>query len=416
MGDAKVNPNSETTVDAESPDGTEFWVLTCAGLPMSATTARPAHQIPDDDDPYGTGHWVLTRHADVSAALADPRLSITNSYAADADSPAYEGFRFRDTLLDLEPPDHTRLHKLAVRTFSAKEVEALRPRVQQITDEVLDGAESRRADIVETVAFELPIRLLCEVIGVPGDACEMFLRESDTSAFPPNIPMGLVYRTLAELIEDRRARPTGDLLSELAAANEDGRLSDDELLNFGGLLIFATAKASIHLIRNGLHMVACHLDQFDELRGDPTLLPSAIDEMIRHVGPSAVVARYALDDIEIGGVTIPKGSRVTLGLSAANHDPNAFTAPDDFDIHRGDGTGLAFGGGFHVCLGARLAKVQTEIVVGTLLRRFPEVIRDWSAATTQIRPDQVVWMDQAARSDGEEAAENSPCAGRENLT
>lgn len=397
------NASSAPTANTEGPGGAEFWVLTCAGLPMTATTPRPAHQIPDDDDPYGTEHWVLTRHDDVAAALADPRLSIMNSYAADADSPAYEGFRFRDTLLDLEPPDHTRLRKLATRTFSAKEMEALRPRVQAITDEVLDNAASRQADLVETVAFELPIRLLCEVIGVPDDACESFLREADMSAFPPNIPMDLVYRTLGDLIESRRAQPTDDLLGELVAANDGGKLTDDELINFGGLLIFATAKASIHLIRNGLHMIACHPDQFDELRRDPALLPSAVDEMLRNVGPSAVVARYALDDVEIGGVTIPKGSRVTLGLSAANHDPNAFTAPDSFDIHRAGGTGLAFGGGYHVCLGARLAKVQTEIVVGTLLRRFPEVVRDWSAATTHIRPDQVVWMDQAPQGNDERA-------------
>lgn len=389
-------PNLEPMAAAESPEGTEFWVLTCAGLPMTATTPRPAHRIPDDDDPYGTEHWVLTHHADVAAALADPRLSITNSYAADADSPAYEGFRFRHTLLDLEPPDHTRLHKLAIRAFSAKEMDALRPRAQQIADEVIDNAVSKNADVVETVAFELPIRLLCDVIGVPDDVGEIFLREADTSAFPPSIPMHLVYSTLADLIDARRVRPTGDLLSELVAANAGGNLTEDELLNFFGLLIFATAKASIHLIRNGVHMVARHPDQFDELHRDPALLPSAIDEMLRHVGPSAVVARYALEDVEIGGVRIPKGSRVTLGLSAANHDPDAFTAPGRFDIRRAGGTGLAFGGGFHVCLGARLAKVQTEIVVGTLLRRFPDVIRDWSAATTDIRPEQVVWMDRAA--------------------
>lgn len=388
------NPAAERgETGGENREGTEHWVLTCNGLPPTATTSGPAHRIKDVQDHGGEEHWVLTRHADVTAALADPRLSITNTNVTlPAKSRTYNTDRYDQTLLDLEPPDHTRLRKLVVRRFSAKEVEALRPRIQQITDEVLSNAASNQADLVDTVALEVPVRVICEVLGIPGDACEEIIRKTDMSVFPPQAPMELVYGTLADLIETRRARPTGDLISELVTAHADGKLTDIELFHFGGMLFFAATKASVHPIRNGTHLILRHPGQLAELRSDPILLPPAVDEMLRHVGPSSAIARYALHDFEVGGVTIPKGSRITLGLTAANHDPDVFAAPDNFDIHRAAGSGLAFGYGIHLCIGARLAKVQTEIVIGALLRRFPERIRDWSAATTHVCQGQVRWM------------------------
>ena len=381
---------------ADNQEGTEHWVLTCNGLPPTATAPRPVHRIPDGNDGGGTGHWVLTRHADVTAALTDQRLSITNTNVAQPpEIRTYDMHRYDHTVLDLEPPDHTRLRRLVVRRFSAREVDALRPRIQQIVDEVLGNAADNQADLVATVAFEVPIRVICAVLGIPGDACEEIIRKTDRSAFPPEPPMKLVYATLAGLIEVRRGRPAGDLISELAAAHAAGKLTDIELLHFGGMLFSATTKAAEHVIRNGMHVLLRHPGQLAELRNDATLLSAAVDEMLRHVGPSSAIARFALEDVEIGGVTIPKGSRVTLGLTAANHDPDAFAAPDSFDIHRAGGPGLAFGHGIHICVGARLAKVQTEITIGTLLRRFPRRILDWSAAATHVRHDRVTWMRRA---------------------
>lgn len=363
--------------DVQSSDGTRYWVVNCGGLPEAATTPGPVRRMPDAEGTGEAGHWVVTRHADVVAALSDARLSSASpSAATPPGDPAYDEIRVDQTMTVMDPPDHTRLRKLVVQAFSAKRVDALRPRIQRITDEVLDAAERDRLDPVETLAFQLPIRVVCSVLGIPEAVCEDLIAKTDTSTFPPAVPMKEVYAALTGLIAERRARPAGDLLSELTAAHDAGRLTGTELLHFGGLLFSAGHTTTVPLIHAGVRTILNHPGQLTELRDDPALLPPAVAEIARHVGTAVPQPRYTLEDVEIGGMTIPHGSHVTVGIMAANHDPEAFAAPDRFDIHRSNDTSVAFGYGIHSCLGARLAKIETEIAIGTLLRRHPRLLPD----------------------------------------
>ncbi|MQA06707.1 MAG: cytochrome P450 [Streptosporangiales bacterium] len=275
------------------------------------------------------------------------------------------------TMIAVDPPDYTRLRKLVVRGFSATRVEALRPRVQEIADELLDAAASRDdVDLLEALAFPLPVRVIADVLGVPSDIRDRLIAEAGAASM---VPMDAVATEMTALIEAGRATPTDDLLTELVAAHGDHQLTDVELVQMAGILFAAGHVTTVHLILGGVRTLPRHPAQLAELRRDPALVPHAFDELLRHVGPVPAISRYALDDVAIGGVTIPRGSHVTVALTTANHDPAAFTDPDTFDIHRNGTQDVAFGHGIHFCLGARLAKLEAEVAIDTLLCRFPEL-------------------------------------------
>ncbi|MER5501973.1 MULTISPECIES: cytochrome P450 [unclassified Streptomyces] len=388
------------------------------GCPHLAGTADPVHALDADfaqnpfpvlDElraegpvhlvrmPSGAERWLITRYDDVVAALADPRLSnelargLQQSLPPEPLPPRWQVTLRTSRLLgramaNLDPPDHDRLRKLVVRAFGARRVDGLRPRIERGADELFDAVEGLpRFDLVEAVANRLPVTVICELLGVPDSDADLFrtaasvlggFQADDEAALRTVAALDAFDAYVRALVAERRATPGPDLLSELITTPADGSpLSDDELVSMAGLLLFGGYEPSAQLIGNTLLALLQHPDQLDALRADPSLLPRAVEEAIRYDGPvTPGLSRYALDDVEIGGTTIPKGSYVIVGVAAANRDPDHWADPDRFDLTRPDTTRqLGFGHGLHYCVGARLAALEVEIVLATALRRFPRL-------------------------------------------
>ncbi|EPH42636.1 cytochrome P450 [Streptomyces aurantiacus] len=344
----------------------------------------PVHRVrfpPPDDD--GDVHLIVG-YEEARAALADPRL---------VKSASAVGVRFPDEeligthLLMADPPQHTRLRKLIAREFTARRVEALRPRIQQITDGLLDEmlAAGDRADLVEALAFPLPITVICELLGVPDMDRAAFRAMSNAAVAPPTTEvwqsaLADITAYLDELIETKRAAAPGDdLLGALIRTTaEDGdRLSARELRAMAFLLLIAGHETTVGLISNAVHALLTHPGQLAELRADMSLLDGAVEETLRHEGPvENATYRFAAEPVEIGGTVIPAGSAVIVGLAAADRDPDRFPAPDDFDIHRAPQGHVAFGHGIHFCLGAPLARLEGKVALGSLLERCPRLALD----------------------------------------
>ncbi len=358
--------------------------------------AGPVHRVVFGKD-FAPCRWLVTRYADVRAGFGDPRLSseILTPLRGAVDVGALplttRAMRRADELLgtamaNVDPPDHTRLRALIVRAFSTKRMDALRPRVEQLTDELLDAVADRAAfDVVASVAHPVPIQVLCELLGVPPEDGKVFRAAARVlSGFLPDDAAALeCIRSLdafedytRALIVERRARPADDLLSDLIRVQDgEQRLSEGELVAMVGLMVFAGHETTLQLIANGMLALLTNPDQLAPLRASPDLLPNAVEEILRFDGPANPgLHRYVVADVEIGGVTIPAGSYAMLGTASANRDPAVFESPDSFDVRRQfHAPPLAFGYGIHYCLGARLAKIEGEVVIGALLRRFPDL-------------------------------------------
>ncbi|MFJ4630327.1 cytochrome P450 [Streptomyces sp. NPDC088847] len=343
----------------------------------------PVHrvQLPVPDVHHVT--WLIVGYEEARAALADPRLAKDGGKI---------GMTFLDEeligryLLTTDPPDHTRLRGLITRSFTMRRVEELRPRVQQITDELLDAMlPSGRADLVEALSYPLPITVICELLGVPElDRAEF--RKLSTEAVAPT-SSGTEYDAfvrlaeyLGDLIEDkRRAGPGDDLLSDLIRTTaEDGdRLSPQELRGMAFVLLIAGHETTVNLLTSGIHALLSHPDQLAALRADMSLLDGAIEEMLRYEGPvENGTFRFAAEPLEIAGTPIERGDPVMVGLTAADRDGERYPAPDRFDIHRDARGHLAFGHGIHYCLGAPLARLEARTAIGTLLARAPGLALD----------------------------------------
>jgi cytochrome P450 len=344
----------------------------------------PVHHSP-------LGFWVLTRYADVIASLRDPRLikePIAAFVAARFGMAVPPGLGL--SMLDRDPPDHTRLRGLVSKAFTPKALESLRPRIQQIVDGLLDQIERRgEMDLIEEFAYPLPVIVICEMLGVPVEDHERFkhwgldiARGLDAIMLPPDSEVGKRSvsgrRALAEyfraLIAERRAAPRDDMLSALIAAEEAGdKLSEEELLASCILLLVAGHETTVNLIGNGTLALLKHPEQLRRLRENPGLIGSAVEELLRYDGPVQRTARIPSEDLVIGGKTIPKGEMVMPFLGAANRDPAQFPDPDRLDITRTDNRHIAFGMGIHFCLGAPLARMEGQIAISTLLRRLPKL-------------------------------------------
>ncbi len=347
---------------------------------------EPVHHSP-------LGFWVLTRYVDVVAALRDPRLAkeaIAGFIAARFGAPIPQ---MGLSMLDRDPPDHTRLRALVSKAFTPRVVETLRPHIQQIVDGLVDAAEGRGAmDLIEHFAYPLPVIVICEMLGVPVEDHERFkgwgldiARGLDAILLPPDSDVGrravAGRRALAEyfrdLIAERRAAPRADMLSALIAAEEAGdKLSEDELLATCILLLVAGHETTVNLIGNGTLALLRHPDQLRRLRDNPGLIGTAVEELLRYDGPVQRTARIPSEDITIGGHTIPKGEMVMPFIGAADRDPAQFPEPDRLDITRADNRHIAFGWGIHFCLGAPLARVEGQIAINTLLQRLPKLALD----------------------------------------
>ncbi|MEU4928562.1 cytochrome P450 [Streptomyces yokosukanensis] len=343
----------------------------------------PVHRVrpPGADEDYTS--WLVVGFEEARAALADPRLSKDGSKV---------DVRFLDedligpNMLTVDPPQHTRLRGLVARAFTMRRVERLRPRVQQITDDLLgEMLPAGRADLIGSLAYPLPITVICELLGVPEIDRDEFRKLSSESVAPTDSEsetaaiVGLAAY-LTELIEDkRRSGPSDDLLGDLIRTTaEDGdRLSAEELRGMAFLLLVAGHETTVNLIANGVLALLTHPDQLAALRADMGLLDGAIEEMLRYDGPvQTATFRHATEPLEIGGVRIERGEHVMVGLSAAQRDGDRYAAPDRFDIRRDPRGHIAFGHGIHFCLGAPLARLEGGTAIGSLLRRAPALALD----------------------------------------
>ncbi|MET7619592.1 cytochrome P450 [Streptomyces sp. NPDC005408] len=356
--------------------------------------AGPVHRIAGTD---GLPAWLVTRYDDVRQALADPRLSLDKRNAAPGN---YRGMALPPALdanlLNMDPPDHTRIRRLVSQAFTPRRVAQLREPIRRTADQLLDAiAPNGRADLIASYAAPLPIRVICDLLGVAPEDRRDFRAWTDALVAPdPAEPsrakeaVGGLLASFTQLIARKRAEPADDLLSALIAVrDEEDRLSEDELMSLAFLILFAGYENTVHLIGNATLALLSHPDQLAALRADPGRLAGAVEELARYDGPAPLaIRRFPLEDISIGGVTIPAGGTVLLSLAAAHRDPHRFTDPDRLDIGR-DATGhLALGHGIHYCLGAPLARMETEIALAALLERFPRLELDAPVSELRRRP------------------------------
>ncbi|MEW2409757.1 cytochrome P450 family protein [Streptomyces griseoviridis] len=327
--------------------------------------------------------WLVVGYEEARAALADQRLAKDSTKIG---LQSLEEQLIGKNLLVTDPPQHTRLRALVGRSFTARRTELLRPRIQQIADDLLDAMlPLGRADLVTSFAYPLPLTVICELLGIP-DLDRTEFRKLSTEAVAPSSAESAVEAVtglgeyFTQLIEDRRcAGPGDDLLSDLLRTRaEDGdQLSADELRGMAFLLLLAGHETTVNLISGGVHALLSHPDQLAALRADMSLIDGAVEEMLRYEGPvESATFRFAAEDLEIGDTLIPRGDPVIIGLDAADRAPSRYPDPDRFDIRRDTRGHLAFGHGIHHCLGAPLARLEGRIAIRTLLERAPDLRAD----------------------------------------
>jgi cytochrome P450 len=370
----------------------------------------PSYRKPLNKDPFHrsrlAGGWVLTRHADVGAVLRD------NTFLNDGRKlPMFQKERDKrlasgeitqeeaDTqmMLNTDPPDHTRLRSLMSKAFTPRSVEALRPRVEQLVEEMVETCAAKGTfDVIREVAYPLPVIIIAEMLGIPPAERDQFKKWSDeiaTTVGMANIDQERIARKaqrelrdyLVPIMQERRREPREDLLSALVAAEEDGdKLSLMEVHATIALLLVAGNETTTNLIGNGLLALMQHRDQFDRLRANPEMIGTAVEEMLRYDSPVQGTSRFTLQDTEVNGHPVKAGQQVFLFIGAANRDPAQFPDPDTFDIGREDNRHLSFGNGIHFCLGAPLARIEGPIALNALLQRFPNM---------RLATDKLVWGD-----------------------
>ena len=344
--------------------------------------------------------WVLFAYDDAFRLLRDPSLSVSDANIEIHDEARMAAFeaaadgqlRESTSMLGVDPPDHTRLRRLVSKAFTPSAIEALRPRIQELVDEALDAMAARGSgDVVTELAFPLPFDVISEMLGMPESDKEQvaawsgaIVKTIDPMISDDEIKAAVAAELLMdahvdEVIEWKRAHPADDLLTALIAAEEDGdTLSAIELRDQVTLLFIAGHETTVNLIGTGIYELLRHPDQLALLLDDPSLDVNAVDELLRYVSPVQFSRRVTLDDIEFGGVTIPKGMFVLAGLAAGNRDPAKWgPTADELDLRRsGAGQHLSFGSGAHYCLGASLAKLEAQVAIGSFVRRFPNAAID----------------------------------------
>ncbi|MEH2507047.1 cytochrome P450 [Bradyrhizobium sp. AZCC 1578] len=363
-------------------------------------TTDPVHLTP-------LGMYVASRHAEVSLVMRDKRFgkdyverTVRRYGPKIMDEPVFRSMSH--WMLQQDPPDHTRLRGLVVKAFTARRVEDMRPRIQQVVDETLDRVIPQgQMDLIEDFAFRLPVTIICDMLGIPEDHREAFYTGSRDGGrlldpvplSPEEIKQGNASNALAtmyfqQLFDLRRKSPGDDLITQLVQAEEDGsKLTNEELTANIILLFGAGHETTVNLIGNGLLALHRNPDQLALLKARPELITNAIEEFLRYDSSVQLTGRVALEDIDdLGGKRIPKGESVLCLLGSANHDPAVYPDnPERLDITRPNVKPLSFGGGIHFCLGAQLARIEAEIAISTLLRRLPDLRLD-DAVNAEWRP------------------------------
>jgi cytochrome P450 len=354
--------------------------------------------------PDGRRAWLITGYEDVRAALADPRIvkdwprkmAPGEGYQLD---PALEFLNVH--MLNMDPPDHTRLRRLVTKAFTARRVASLRPRVEAITSSLLSAmadGDHPEVDLIEAFAFPLPITVICELIGIPVADQEAFrgwshALMSSAISLEEVLSAALAIREyLTDLVAAKRQEPADDLLSALIAArDEEDFLDEREMIGMLVLLLVAGHETTTNLLASGMLALFTHPAQLSRLRADPALLPGAVEELLRFVNPiNHASERFALEPVPIAGVTIPPREWVVCATFSANHDPARFPDPGQLDLSRDAGGHLAFGHGIHFCLGAPLARLEGEVAFGALLARFPALSLAVPVSELRWRPSSVI--------------------------
>src|SRR3984893_10495968 len=344
------------------------------------------------------GAFLASRHAEASLVLRDKRFGkdfverSKRRYGPQImEEPVFRSMSH--WMLQQDPPDHTPLRGLVVKAFTARRVEDMRPRIQQIVDQTLDRiAAQGHMDLIEDFAFRLPVTIICDMLGIPEDHRDVFYASSrDGGRLLDPVPLTpaeieqanagnlMAQSYFQQLFELQRCSPGEDLTTQLVQAEEDGsKLSNEELTANIILLFGAGHETTVNLIGNGLLALHRNPDQLARLRAEPGLITNAIEEFLRYDTSVQMTGRVALEDIDdLGGKKIPKGESVLCLLGSANRDPAVYPdRPDRLDITRPNVRPLSFGGGIHFCLGAQLARIEAEIAIATLLRRLPELRLD----------------------------------------
>jgi cytochrome P450 len=343
---------------------------------------------------YGRA-WIVTRYADVRTVLTDPRLAKdVHRWPDGCRSRPSEATGVYAHMLHADPPDHTRLRRLVQKVFTPR-LAALRPRAEEIAAGLLQEMAAARGDVIDLLgayARPLPIEVLCELLGIP--VADRAWIAATVTAYDERAEQQRVERELAayftELIAARRAEPGDDLVSALVVAlgNADGaadRLTAKELLATVFLLVMAGFDTTVNLIASGTLALLTHPGEKTRLRQDPSLLPAAVEELLRFTNPvNHANDRFTIEDVPVGDVVIPAGEWVLPATSSANRDPARFPDPDRLDLDRDTSGHLAFGHGVHYCLGAPLARMEAEVALGALLARFPRI-------SPAVPPEELRW-------------------------
>ncbi|MEU8873694.1 cytochrome P450 [Streptomyces javensis] len=345
--------------------------------------------------PYGSPGWLVTRYDDIKVVLSDPRFSRTATLGKDVarSTPAIETDM---SILSMDPPDHTRLRRLVAQAFTMRQVEQLRPAIDEIIDDLLDRieADGTTADLAQALTWPLPVRVICRLLGVPIGDHARFAQWTDDIMSVVSTDLELIVKArdgliayLAELIAERRAAPADDLLSRLIQArDQDQRLSEQELVVFGMTLLLAGHETTANQIGNFLFLLLSRPELWQRLVDDPKLVPQAVEELLRYT-PLATAGnfpRMATEDVELGGTLVRAGDVVIVHVAAGNRDETVFENADRIDFDRDARAHIAFGHGAHHCLGHQLARAELQMVLTTLVRRFPRL-------RLAVPADQVPW-------------------------
>jgi cytochrome P450 len=331
--------------------------------------------------PDGSMAWLVSGYEEARQMAIDPRFSRALAVTSDRAKQGFESFA-AGSISGIDPPEHTRLRRLVASAFTARRVEALRPRVAGIVDELIDALldQPQPADLISAFSLPLPVQVICEMLGVPTEDMGQFHTWSDTvlgdwerhsdEVMSAAIEM---FSYFGKLIELKRAQPADDLMTALIAArDQNDRLSEEELMVLGCTVLIGGHETTANEINLSLLTLLDHPAELAKLRADPDLIPTAVEEMLRYVRLGGLApARVTSEDVQIGDVTIPAGETVIPLFGTANRDPSVFADPDRFDVTRAPANHLAFGVGIHHCLGAQLARLELQEAFRGLLGRLP---------------------------------------------